>query len=72
MAHYDFRSLSHPTVEERVMPTYQYRCVECGETFERVEHISEHGQSQPRCPKCESQKTEPQPAAFFAKTSRKS
>jgi putative FmdB family regulatory protein len=54
------------------MPTYQYRCVECGEVFERIEHISEHGKAKPRCPRCESHKTEPQPATFFARTSRKS
>jgi putative FmdB family regulatory protein len=54
------------------MPTYQYRCVQCGEKFERYEPIAEHGQAQPRCPKCASEKTETQPAAFFAKTSRKS
>jgi putative FmdB family regulatory protein len=54
------------------MPTYQYRCVQCGERFERYEPISEHGRAQPRCPKCASENTETQPAAFFAKTSRKS
>ena len=54
------------------MPTYQYRCVACGQQFERTEHISEHGQAQPRCPKCASENTQAQPAAFFAKTSRKS
>jgi hypothetical protein len=25
----------------RAMPTYQYRCEECGEKFERIETISE-------------------------------
>ena len=27
------------------MPTYQYRCVQCGERFERYEPISEHGRT---------------------------
>jgi putative FmdB family regulatory protein len=54
------------------MPTYQYRCAKCGEVFERVEHLKEHGHSNPVCPKCESRQVETQPAAFFAKTSRKS
>ncbi len=27
------------------MPTYVYRCAKCGETFERIETISEHGLS---------------------------
>lgn len=54
------------------MPIYQYRCAKCGELFERAEHIGEHGQSKPECPKCASRQVETQPAAFFAKTSRKS
>jgi putative FmdB family regulatory protein len=54
------------------MPTYQYRCAKCGEVFERTERLQEHGQSHPECPKCASRKVETQPAAFFAKTSRKS
>src|SRR5919197_609429 len=58
-----------PLSRRTVMPTYQYRCVKCGERFERYEPISEHGRAQPRCPKCASENTETQPPAFFAKTS---
>lgn len=54
------------------MPTYQYRCTKCGQVFDRVEPLQEHGRSSPQCPKCESRQVEGQPAAFFAKTSRKS
>lgn len=54
------------------MPTYQYRCAKCGEVFERTERLQEHAQSHPQCPKCASPQVETQPAAFFAKTSRKS
>ena len=35
------------------MPTYQYRCRECGKSFERTETISEHENAKVRCPKCE-------------------
>jgi len=33
------------------MPTYQYRCEECGKAFERTETISEHEVAKPQCPK---------------------
>ena len=36
------------------MPTYQYRCEECGKAFERTETISEHEKAKPQCPKCGS------------------
>ncbi len=58
------------------MPTYEYRCQDCGHVFDRVEHVSEHttlqtGQA-PNCPKCGSKKVESVLTPFFAKTSRKS
>ena len=37
------------------MPTYVYRCEHCGEEFERIETISEHEASKPKCPKCASE-----------------
>lgn len=54
------------------MPTYEYRCQRCGKSFERSEHISEHEQARPECPKCHSREVEPVLADFYAKTSRKS
>lgn len=54
------------------MPTYEYRCEECGATFERVEHVKEHDASEPRCPKCDSKKVAQILETFFAKTSTKS
>jgi putative FmdB family regulatory protein len=60
------------------MPVYEYRCQDCGEVWERQEHISEHEEVvgrnalPPNCPHCEGQKVEPVFSAFFAKTSRKS
>ena len=37
------------------MPTYVYRCAHCGKEFERIETISEHEASKPKCPKCASE-----------------
>ncbi|MGP1675766.1 MAG: FmdB family zinc ribbon protein [Burkholderiales bacterium] len=53
------------------MPTYEYRCNDCGHEFERVEHLSEH-EAKHECPACGSRNTEPVMAEFFPKTSRKS
>jgi putative FmdB family regulatory protein len=53
------------------MPTYEYRCGDCGHEFELVERVSEH-LAPHKCPKCGSEKVEPVPTPFFAKTSRKS
>jgi putative FmdB family regulatory protein len=54
------------------MPTYQYRCAKCGNTFERSEHVSEHERSHPQCPKCQSAQVEPVLSDFYAKTAKKS
>ncbi|MEJ2678039.1 MAG: zinc ribbon domain-containing protein [Gemmatimonadota bacterium] len=54
------------------MPTYEYRCLECDEVFERPEHISEHTDAHPKCPICGSEKVEQVFSSFFAKTSKKS
>jgi len=53
------------------MPTYEYRCKDCGHEFEQVERVSEHAAAH-KCPKCGSGNVEPVPAPFYAKTSRKS
>lgn len=60
------------------MPMYEYRCMECGEIWERTEHIEEHDEvahhtaAPPRCPRCESARVEQVFSAFFAQTARKS
>jgi putative FmdB family regulatory protein len=54
------------------MPTYQYRCVKCGEVFDHVEHLAEHETARLTCPKCGSDAVQHQPTPFFAKTSKKS
>ncbi|HSN73344.1 MAG TPA: zinc ribbon domain-containing protein [Steroidobacteraceae bacterium] len=54
------------------MPTYEYRCKDCGKVFERHERIAEHEKSHPKCPECKSRDVEPVLGEFFAKTSKKS
>ena len=54
------------------MPTYSYRCEECGETFERIESIAEHRTEKPRCPKCDGEKVVQTPTLFVAMTGKKS
>jgi putative FmdB family regulatory protein len=58
--------------EATAMPTYAYRCEQCGESFERIESISEHGTARPACPKCGSDKIANVPTAFVAVTGKKS
>jgi putative FmdB family regulatory protein len=54
------------------MPTYAYRCAQCGATFEEMQALSEHESARPRCPHCGSEKVEARLSMFYAKTSKKS
>lgn len=54
------------------MPTYEYRCRACHETFTVREHISEHQSGHATCPKCRSRDVESLMSDFYAKTPRKS
>ena len=54
------------------MPTYEYNCRKCNNTFELVEHMSEHASARHRCPKCGSDHVEPVMTPFFARTAKKS
>ena len=58
--------------EAKAMPTYVYRCAQCGDTFERIETISEHGAAKPPCPKCGSGEVAGVPTPFVAMTGKKS
>jgi putative FmdB family regulatory protein len=60
------------SVEVRAMPTYDYQCGKCGKRFSVVQRISEHTGRAPACPKCRSRGARQLPAAFFAKTVKKS
>ncbi|MGE5608685.1 MAG: FmdB family zinc ribbon protein [Bacillota bacterium] len=54
------------------MPTYEYKCRDCGRGFEKKIGIQQHERGgKPRCPKCGSRKVEQRPAAFAAVTSHK-
>ncbi|MCU0304834.1 MAG: hypothetical protein MUC56_12345 [Thermoanaerobaculales bacterium] len=54
------------------MPTYVFRCVKCGEEFERIMTVAEREKARPACPACRGRKVKPVLGGFFAKTSRKS
>jgi putative FmdB family regulatory protein len=54
------------------MPTYEYQCADCGETFSRREHLADHAAQRPACPKCGSNRVEQHFSSVFVKTARKS
>jgi len=54
------------------MPTYEYHCRSCHESFTVREHISGHGERSVTCPHCKSQDVERVMSDFYAKTPRKS
>jgi len=58
--------------EAAAVPTYEYECGKCGKRFSVVQRISEHTGRSPACPKCRSHDTRQRPAAFYAKTVKKS
>jgi putative FmdB family regulatory protein len=54
------------------MPTYEYRCENCGKSFERTETINEHDKAKVKCPKCDSTKVTQIPGRVHVVTSKKS
>jgi putative FmdB family regulatory protein len=54
------------------MPTYEYRCEDCGHEFIVIATIREHDAKHPDCPKCKSANVQQALSAVFVKTSRKS
>jgi putative FmdB family regulatory protein len=65
------RRLAQSRTVEDHMPTYEYRCRDCQNVFDRVERLTEHGEKLPACPKCKSKKVQQLLTPFFAKTSHK-
>lgn len=54
------------------MPTYEYRCEECGHSFTVKMNMAEHGQVSVACPACKGTSVLPHYTTFYAKTSKKS
>ncbi len=54
------------------MPLYEFRCAQCGTTFEATQSMDEHARQPPPCPRCQSAaRVEHQLSVFTAVTSRK-
>ena len=54
------------------MPTYEYKCLDCGKESELHLTITEHDGRKLTCPGCKSTRMEQLISAVSAKTSRKS
>ena len=54
------------------MATYEYHCRVCDEEFTRTEHISEHADSHPACPRCGSDRVQQLLRSVNVQTSKKS
>ncbi|MFN2398391.1 MAG: zinc ribbon domain-containing protein [Gemmatimonadaceae bacterium] len=54
------------------MPTYDYRCRACGQTFSSHESMESHDAGAALCPSCKSRDVERVMSSFYAKTPRKS
>lgn len=54
------------------MPTYEYRCRACHQSFVVRERISEHEAANVLCPKCRSRDVDRVMSDFYARTPRKS
>ena len=64
--------MSNVALRSETVPTYEYRCTSCGETFSRTERISDHPSNRPACPKCKSDRVEQTFSSVFVKTAKKS
>jgi putative FmdB family regulatory protein len=54
------------------MPTYEYKCLDCGKETELNLSIGEHDRGKITCPACKGARMEQLISAISAKTSRKS
>jgi putative FmdB family regulatory protein len=52
------------------MPVYDYLCLDCHKSFEKILTLPEHDRPV-TCPHCGSKHVEQEPVAFFAVTSKK-
>jgi putative FmdB family regulatory protein len=54
------------------MPTYEFYCEECEESFTIILSISEYEHEKYSCPKCKTKKVKQQISSFQTVTSKKS
>ena len=54
------------------MPTYDYRCADCGKTFTRQSSVAEHDAARPACPKCGGHNVAQSFSTVYVKTAKKS
>lgn len=54
------------------MPTYEYRCQDCGKESDLYLSINEHDRGNITCPECKSSRMEQLMSTVSARTSRKS
>jgi putative FmdB family regulatory protein len=54
------------------MPTYEYFCKKCNESFSVIQSIKDQAEKKAECPKCRGKDIEQQITPFQTKTSRKS
>lgn len=54
------------------MPSYEYRCLDCGKEFLLILSLKDHESGAAACPSCGSKKLEQTFTSFVAKTASKS
>lgn len=54
------------------MPTYEFRCEDCGRVFTLVMSMAERDKGKIRCPACKKRNVKQQMTTFQTKTSKKS
>ncbi len=54
------------------MPTYDFKCADCGKSFTVVLTIAQHERKQRKCPKCGSKHVQQKISPVSVVTSRKS
>ena len=68
----DFFSTCKQGPERYFMPTYDYKCLDCGKESLVVLTLKEHESSKVTCPKCGSTKMRQLYSSFVAHTTKKS
>jgi putative FmdB family regulatory protein len=54
------------------MPTYEYFCKDCQDSFEKTLSLVAHDRESVTCPKCSNKNVEQEFTTFYAVTSKKS